>query len=656
MQDVTIIRDIVIILLVSMPIIFIFRKINLPSIAGFLIAGMIIGPFGFQLISEIERIEIMAEIGVILLLFTIGLEVSFYRLFEMKKLLVAAGGMQVLLTIVISGLIFFLSGLPVNKSIYYGMLISLSSTAIVLKLLSDKGELESPHGRISLSILIFQDLAIVPFFLILPILAATDNATPVKILIQLFYAFAAVVLILIVARFLMPKILFQLANLKMREAFTIGTLLLLLGTSYLTHSIGLSFALGAFIAGIILSESDLSHQVVADILPLKDAFNSIFFVSVGLLLNLSFVVENPLTLIGVTFGILLLKSIIIIFIVKTLKFPLRTAILTGLGLAQIGEFSFILAQAGLGLNLFEPGFYNSFLAASIFTMLITPLIFQILPVVSKKFSSFETIKSINNKGNVFKDHVIIVGFGLNGKNLARVLKETGINYLVIELNPETVRSEKAKGEKIIYGDITKDGILLLTGIESAKIIVFAISDPAATRIGVQAAKRLNPSLHIIVRTRYTKEITELHKLGANEVIPEEFETSLQIFSKVLEKYHIPLNIIMRQVALLRGESYSLLVQEGIEAHTMVHLNEILAAGLTDTFYVDELNIFSGKTISEINLRANTDATIIAIVRDGKTISNPSGKDILKPNDTIVITGTHASVDKAFEYLSRKAQA
>lgn len=651
MHDVTIIKDIVIILLVSMPIIFIFRKINLPSIAGFLIAGMIIGPFGFQLISEVEQIEVMAEIGVILLLFTIGLEVSFTRLIEMKKLLIAAGGMQVLLTIVVSGLIFFFIGLPVNKSIYYGMLISLSSTAIVLKLLSDKGELESPHGRISLSILIFQDLAIVPIFLILPILAATDNTTPVKILIQLFYAFGSVVLILIVARFLMPKILFQLANLKMREAFTVGTLLLLLGMAYLTHSIGLSFALGAFIAGIILSESDLSHQVVADILPLKDAFNSIFFVSVGLLLNIGFVVENPLTLTGVIFGILFLKSLIIVIIIKALKFPLRTAILTGLGLAQIGEFSFILAQAGLEVNLFEPDFYNSFLAASIFTMLITPLIFQILPVVSKKFSSFETIKSVKDESNVFKDHVIIVGFGLNGKNLARVLKETGINYLVIELNPETVRSEKAKGQKIIYGDITKEGILLHTGIESAKIIVFAISDPAATRMGVHSAKRLNPSIHIIVRTRYTREITELHKLGADEVIPEEFETSLQIFSKVLEKYHIPLNIIMRQVALLRGESYSMLLQEGAAAHSMVHLNEMLAAGLTDTFYVDESNIFSGKTLSEINLRAETDATIIAIVRDGQTISNPSGKDTLMLNDTIVITGTHASVDKAFEYLS-----
>ena len=229
MQEVTIIKDIVIILLVSIPIIFIFKKIHLPSIVGFLIAGMLIGPYGFQLISEIKQIEVMAEIGVILLLFTIGLEVSFGRLLEMKKLLLIAGGLQVLATIVLSGFIFYLFDVPINKSIYYGMLISLSSTAIVLKLLSEKGELEAPHGRISISILIFQDLAIVPFFILLPILAATTYTSPGTILLQLLYAFGAVVLILITARFLMPKILFQLANLRMREAFTVGVLLLAAG-------------------------------------------------------------------------------------------------------------------------------------------------------------------------------------------------------------------------------------------------------------------------------------------------------------------------------------------------------------------------------------------------------------------------------------------
>ena len=451
----------------------------------------------------------------------------------------------------------------------------------------------------------------------------------------------------------MPKVLFQLAKLRMREAFTVGIILLLLGTAYLTYSIGLSFALGAFIAGIILSETELSHQVVAEILPLKDAFNSIFFVSIGLLLNFQFVLIHPVTLALIIIGIFALKSLIIIGIIKFLRFPLRVAVITGLGLAQIGEFSFVLAQAGLDFNLIEASFYNGFLAISVFTMLLTPLVFLFIPSISKRFGSLESATKKAGETEELKDHAIIVGFGLNGKNLARVLKETGIKYIVIELNPETVKKEKLNGEKIIYGDITKENILHHTKIETAKIIVFAISDPAASRIGLQNAKRLNPSVYAIVRTRFTKEIKDLHKLGADEVIPEEFETSLQIFSKVLEQYHIPLNVIMKQVALIRGESYSMLTQEKVKSHSLAHLNEILAAGLTDTFFIDEKNPHIGKTLAEIDLRARTDATIITIVRNGKTISNPSGKEQLLQNDTIVITGTHLSVDKAFEYLNGK---
>ena len=651
MHEVLIIKDIVIILLVSIPIIFIFKKLGLPSIVGFLIAGMIIGPYGFHLITETEQIEMMAEIGIILLLFTIGLEVSFSRLMEMKKYLLAAGGMQVFLTIIIAGTIFLLFKIPINKSIYYGMLVSLSSTAIVLKILADKGELEAPHGRLGLSILIFQDLAIVPMFLLLPILASTSFSNPFSILLQLVYAFGAVAVILFIARLIMPKVLFQLAKLRMREAFTVGVLLLLLGTAYLTYSIGLSFALGAFIAGIILSETELSHQVIAEILPLKDAFNSIFFVSIGLLLDFQFVLIHPVTLLLIVIGILALKSLIIMGIIKFLRFPLRVAIITGLGLAQIGEFSFVLAQAGLSFNLIEASFYNGFLAVSVFTMLLTPLVFLFIPSISKKFGSLENATKKAGKPKELKDHAIIVGFGLNGRNLARVLKETGINYIVIELNPETVKKEKSNGEKIIYGDITKEDILHHARIETAKIIVFAISDPTASRIGLQNAKRLNPTVYAIVRTRFIKEIEGLHKLGADEVIPEEFETSLQIFSKVLERYHIPLNVIMKQVALIRGESYSMLTEEKVKSHSLVHLNEILAAGLTDTFFVDENNPHADKTLAEIDLRAKTDATIIAIVRNGKTISNPSGKEQLLQNDTIVITGTHQSVDSAFEYLS-----
>lgn len=653
MHNYNIISEIVIILLVQIPVIYIFKKINIPVIIGYLISGLIIGPYGLKLISGYEEISIMAEIGVILLLFTIGIELSIKKLVEMKKLLLIGGGLQVVLTVLFSSIIFLLFSFPLNQSVFFGMLISLSSTAIVLKLLADRKEINAPQGRIALGILVFQDLAIVPMILLLPVLGAGDSVTLYGIGKQMFIAFLSVAVIIATAKYLMPFILFHLANLRVREAFTIGVLLLLLGTAYLTHLLGLSFALGAFIAGLILSESDYSHQIFAETLPFKDAFNSIFFISIGMLLNLNLFAPDWIIITFIVVGIVVIKCLIIIAIVKLLKFPLRIAMVAGLSLAQIGEFSFVLSQEGLKFGLISAGYYNVFLSASILTMILTPFLIQAAPAFALKLSRRKesVILSEPEKAKL-NGHVIIVGYGLNGKNVARVLKETGIKYIIIELNPETVKTEKERGENIIYGDVTRDEIFHQASVETAKIIVFVISDSLAVRFALQSAKKINPSVFCIVRTRYVSEMEGFQKLGANLVIPEEFETSLQIFTKVLERYHVPLNVIMKQVAILRGGSYSMLVKEKSESVSLAHIDEILAAGLTETFYVDEANKFIGKSLIEINLRAVTGTTIIAIVRNEKILSNPSGDEKLESGDTLVITGTHMAVDKAIEYLGK----
>jgi CPA2 family monovalent cation:H+ antiporter-2 len=651
MDAVKIIQDIVIILAVSLPIIFIFKRLHIPSIVGFLIAGMIIGPFGFKLIKGINQIEVMAEVGVILLLFTIGLEVSFSQFKKIKRFLLIAGGFQVIGTIIFGALLFTLFIPSINQAIFLGMLLSLSSTAIVLKLLSERGELYSPQGKISLGILIFQDLAIVPMFFLLPLLKEDSSLSFTDVSIKLLVAFGALATILILSKFLIPKMMYQLAKLRMKDAFTIGTILILLGSAYLTHSLGLSFALGAFIAGLILAESDYHSQILSDMLPLKDAFNSIFFVSVGLLLNIQFVIDFPLLIIGATIAVILLKSSIIILVVLYLKYPFRIALVTGLGLAQIGEFAFVLAQAGTGFNLISGAYYNVFLATSIFTMILTPFLIKLSPMLGFISNEILAVKSTADESiEKLKGHVIIAGYGLNGRNLSRVLKETGIKYVIIEMNPETVKVEKAKGESIVYGDISKEEVLKSVNIEGAKTLVFSISDPITTKRALSTVKRLNPKLYIVVRTRFVSEIEELNKLGADSIIPEEFETSLEIFRKVLQNYHIPLNIIMKQAALLRQESYMLL-REPEAISSFIHLDEILAEGITETYYVNEDNPHSNRLLSEIHLRAETEATIIAIVRDGKTISNPTGKESIMAHDTLVITGTHQSVDKAINILN-----
>jgi CPA2 family monovalent cation:H+ antiporter-2 len=441
----------------------------------------------------------------------------------------------------------------------------------------------------------------------------------------------------------------------MKEIFTVGVLLLLLGTAYLTYSLGLSFALGAFIAGLIFSESEYSHQIIADTVPLRDAFNSIFFVSIGLLLNLNSIFENPFLVIGSSLGLLILKGIIITVVVLLLKYPLRIAIIAGIGLAQVGEFSFILGEHGLNLNLISSEFFNIFLSATIITMIFTPFLFRLAPRIAGKSKDIITDRPKDKISEEFQDHVIVAGFGLNGKNLTHVLKETGIKHIIIEMNPDTVKKEKAKGEKIIYGDIGNIEVLKYAHISTAKVLVIAISDRYTSRRTLKLAKELNPNVNVIVRTRFMTETDELVKMGADLVIPEEFETSIQIFRKVLEQYHIPLNVIMQQINLLRGESYKYLrSEEGTEV-TFSNIDEILSARLTDTFYVNEENEFIGKTLSELNLRSRTDATIIAIVRKGNTITTPSAKEILELGDTIVITGTHNAVDNAFDLLSGKSE-
>ncbi len=657
MHDFILIQDIVLILLVSLPIIFLFKKINVPSIVGFLLAGMIIGPFGFQLIKGIDEIEIMAEVGVVLLLFTIGLEVSFSHLMRIKKYLIIAGGAQVLLTIFISAIIFYLFGISLKSAVYFGMLLSLSSTAIVLKLLADRDELETPQGRISIGVLIFQDLIIVPMFLVLPIIGSDTPLSFGEVTIKLLVAFGILATILFLSKYLMPKIIYQLAKMRMREAFTIGILLLILGTGYLTHSLGLSMALGAFIAGLILAESDYHSQILSDIMPIKDAFNSIFFVSVGLLLNIGFVASEPVIVTAATLGIIAFKSAIIIGIVLFLKYPFRIALLTGLGLSQVGEFSFILAQAGNNFNLMSDKYFNIYLAASVFTMIITPFLFKITPALAFRGSDLASKLSTKNTDDPseLNAHVVIAGFGLNGKNLARVLKETGIKYVVVELNPDTVASEKQNGENIIFGDISKHEVLQHANLSKAQVMVFTIPDPVTIRRTLQVVKSLYPEIYTVVRTRYINEVEELRKLGADVVIPEEFETSLEMFRNVLRKYHIPLNIIMQQTSLLRKESYKLLRKDEAGVDSFLHLDEILAQGLTETFFVNDDNPHVDKLLSEINLRYHSDATIIAIIREGETISNPTGKVRIHSHDTLVITGTHQSVDKAIAFLNVLAE-
>jgi CPA2 family monovalent cation:H+ antiporter-2 len=525
-----ILEKLIILLAAAIVIIFVSHKIKIPPVVGFLLTGILIGPGGFSLVQDTETIDVLAEIGVVMLLFMIGLEFTLERLKRIQRNFWLGGGLQVLLTTTASTLLLAVLNIPFKEAVFYGFLVSLSSTAVVLKILSDRGETDTPQGRISLGILIFQDMAIVPMIALVPVLASVKTASPAAIFLRFFLSGAAIAAVFAVARYLMPRFLHLIVGTRIREIFLITSLFICLGMAVLTSSLGLSLALGAFLAGVIISESEYSHQVVSDILPFKDVFNSLFFISIGMLLNTAAVWRGKLIVLGLVVSILVLKAVVVILTVRILGYSSRIALVTGLALAQIGEFSFVLAGVGRTYGLLPEAIFQEFLASSILTIIATPFLIQVSPaLVSKTERALKwmgrVVEAPGRAGLKLQDQVIVAGYGLNGRNPTYVLKEAGIGYVILELNPVTVRDATAKGEPIIFGDVSSRTILKEAKIDKARAIVFAISDPATTRRGVRAAREMNRELFIIVRTRYASEIDELYKLGANEVIPEEFETS-----------------------------------------------------------------------------------------------------------------------------------
>ncbi|MFY9570192.1 MAG: cation:proton antiporter [Blastocatellia bacterium] len=659
MHDVPVFNDLLILLLVSVPIAFICDRLRLPVIIGFMISGIVIGPFGFGLIRDVHAVEILAEIGVVLLLFTIGLEFSLRRIVEMKRLVLWGGGLQVVLTTLLIIGVTYLLGRPLSQQIFFGFLFTLSSTAIVLKTYMDRGEMDTPHGKAAVGILLFQDLCIVPMMLMVPILSGKEGSSAVHIALTLGGALLAIVIIIVAARIIVPRALHSIVRLRSSEVFIIFVVLVTLGTSWLTAQFGLSLALGAFIAGLVLSESEYSHQIVADILPFRDVFNSIFFVSIGMLLSVSFVVMNLLPVLAWVGGLILGKALVALVAVRILGNSLRVSAMAGIGLAQVGEFSFILAKVGIGQRLLSDTDYQTFLAAAIMSMIATPFLIQAAPRIGYALQSILAPRSlleptIGGFGvqEQLRGHVVIVGYGLNGRNLSNVLQAVNVSFVVLELNPDVVREAKDRGAPILYGDSTRKEVLHRTELEHARILVVAISDPIATRRTVALAREMNIDIHIIVRTRYMSEMTDLHKLGANQVIPEEFETSIEIFSRVLREYGFARNVVQREADKIRHEGYQKLRLPSaphIEAGTMA---EALGTASTQTLFVDATSPAVGKTLGEMDLRRRTGATLIAAIRDGDSQINPGPEFKFAPDDIIVLFGSPEEIEKAIEVVAR----
>ena len=645
-MEIPLLKDILILFGLAIAVLLICHRLHVPSIVGFLMTGILAGPHGLGMISAVHEVEILAEIGIVLLLFTIGLEFSLGNLLQIRRSIFIGGSFQVFLTIIVTYLISMQLGLEFGQSVFIGFLVSLSSTAIVIKLIQERAEVDSPHGRTTLGILIFQDVIVVPMILVTPILAGATGNLGQSLLVLLAKGIGIILLVMVSAKWIVPYVLYQIARTRNRELFLLSVVVICLAVAWMTSSAGLSLALGAFLAGLIISESEYSHQALGNILPFRDVFTSFFFVSVGMLLDAGFVFQRPGLIALIALCVLVLKSVIAGSATILLRVPLRTGILVGLALSQVGEFSFILSRTGIEAAILTENIYQIFLSVSVLTMAATPFIMALAPRMADlvlRVPMPGRLKSglypvLETRVEYKKDHLMIIGFGVNGRNLARAARVGGISYVIIETNPKTVRNEQTKGEPIYYGDATHEAVLQHANIKDARIVVVAINDPTATRRIAEIVRRLNPKVHLIVRTRYLQEMKPLYELGADEVIPEEFETSVEIFTRVLAKYLIPRDEIEKFVTEVRSGGYEMFRSLSKASASFSDLKLQLPDLEISLLRLGVTSVLAEKSLTQIELRKRYGVTVLAIRRDSQILSNPGGDTLLQSNDVLFVLG------------------
>lgn len=642
--------DLLIVFTLAVGVILACHRIKIPPIVGFLITGCLAGPHGLGLVKTSEDVTFLAELGVVLLLFSIGLEFSLSELIRIKRIVIFGGGLQVLLTTAAVWAVVTFGFRGDSFALPMGFLLALSSTAIVLKTLQDRMELESAHGQMCLGILLFQDVAVVPMMLLIPLLGGTGENLPRAVAILGLKSAGIFLFVFLTQRYVLPRVLHIVAATRSREVFLLTAVVFCFGVAWITSSAGLSLSLGAFLAGLVLSESEYSHQTLAQMLPFKDLFTSLFFVSVGMTLNLSFVLHHLTAVVSLTILTVALKAMVCLMVVLLLGYPLRMAVHTGLILAQIGEFSFVLCTVCITHGILIGDHVPLFLAVSTLSMMMTPFLIAAAPQAAERASRWplpqkilrgffspsfrkehETVPPLTN-------HLIIVGYGPVGRNLARAAKSAGIPYAVVEMNPATVRQEKKKGEPILFGDASEASLLEHVSIKDAKVVCVSLADPATVRRITAAVRAATPAVYLIVRTRFLSEVNKLMALGANEVIPEELETSIEIFGRVLTKYLVPREEIEELIARVRIDGYRSTEADHLPAIQWCDILSDLPDMEVRSYRVTGGSVVAEKTIGELGLRKNWGVTVLAVRRDALWSPNPGPDMTLKPGDVIILLG------------------
>jgi CPA2 family monovalent cation:H+ antiporter-2 len=655
--------DLVILMVVAIGVLYVSRGVKLPPIVGFLATGMLLGPHGLGLVRRVEDVEQLAEFGVVLLLFTIGLEFSLAELARMKRRALVGGSVQVALVTVGAWGVLSLAGLPGHQALFLGMTASLSSTAVVLRLLQQSADVEAPHGRMSLAMLVFQDVSMVPMTLLVPVLAGSRGGLVGALGVFTLQAAAIVVLVIVLARYVVPGLLHRVVATRSRDLFLLTIVTICLAVAWVSSLAGLSLALGAFLAGLLVSESEYSHQALADILPFRDLFAIFFFISVGMLLDVQLAIGQPLFLAALVVGLLVLKALAATLAALAAGASFRTGVLSGIAMSQVGEFSFVLVGAGLAAGLVTETAYEWFLVAAVASIGVTPFLLKIAPAVASTLSRLPLVQELDMREttreraaeDVRENHLVVVGYGVNGRNVTRAAALAGVPYLAVEMNPSLVTAERARGVPIHYGDATRQAVLEHLGVPKARAVVVVLSDAAATRQVTALVRALNPVCHIVARTRYVREVEALKDLGADTVIPEELETSVEIVSRVLASYMIPRREIEAFVSEIRAGDYEVWRRPSAGRASLFDLRQTLTDVEITTLRVDAGSSIAGQRLADTDLRRLYGVSVVAVRRGDELIPNPGGQEVVREGDLLVVLGLGEEIAAAMALVVSSAE-
>jgi CPA2 family monovalent cation:H+ antiporter-2 len=647
-------RDIVIIVMAALLGGLIAQRLKQPLILGYILAGVMVGPYtGGVTVSEIHDIEMLAEIGIALLLFALGLEFSFSDLKPVRNIALFGTPIQILLTTIYGFAIGCWLGWGWIPSIWFGALISLSSTMVILKTLENQGHMGTLSSRVMIGMLIVQDLAIVPLMIILPQLSNPKTGLPLLGAAAL-KAFFFLVLMIFIGTKIIPHIMKYVAKWNSRELFLLTTTAMGLGVGYGTYLFGLSFAFGAFVAGMLISESDYGYQALSDVIPLRDIFSLLFFTSVGMLLDPKFLTSHLGTVLLLVLVIMVGKGLIFGITSKIFGYGNVVPLATGLGLSQIGEFSFVLARVGISTKSISMDFYSLILTTTIITMFLTPLVSgftgPLYKLRNRWLKPFQ-LHTINLPQNGLHNHLVIAGAGRVGKYIADVLYRIRMSFVILEINYSRVEQIKSLGFPVIYGDASQSIILEAAEIDKAKLLLITTPVTIVSQAIVSQVKKFNPDLQIVARAEAVEQMKALYDHGVYNIIQPEFEAGLEFTRQALLSLDIPADRIQQFTDEVRQELYRPLYNLKTEYKTLVQLQNARHLFELTWMTLDHDSPIGGKTIETSRIRTRTGVTVVGVMREGTLHSNPNPGFSFNPKDIVGIIGRTEELN-AFRELAK----